>query len=249
MAIDPVCKMVVDEQKARFISSLGGHKFFFCSANCKTAFDKEPRKHAVHSDAETEKFARMLDSEERRQWQDPVRIIKEIGVSEGMVIADLACGPGFFTMPMASAVGRKGKIFAVDYNPLMLQYLRAKKEKRSLAEIIEIVEADASDTKIASKSVDLVLVADAFHDLSDKVGVLKEVKRIAKPNSMMVDIDWHKVATEHGPPVEARVSESDARRVLAENGFEVTRTVYGGPSHYGLVCRVTSDQGMRGPKQ
>lgn len=243
MAIDPVCKMVVPEQKARFVSSLGGHKFFFCSANCKTTLDKEPGKYDVQlaHDAETEKFARMLDSEERRQWQDPVRIIKEIGVSEGMVIADLACGRGFFTMPMASVVGRKGKIYAVDYNPMMLQYLRANKEKRSLAEVIEIVEADASDTKIESESVDLVLVADAFHDLSDKVGVLKEIKRIAKPNSMMVDIDWHKVATEHGPPVEARVSESDARRILAENGFEVTRTVYGGPSHYGLVCRVISD--------
>jgi ubiquinone/menaquinone biosynthesis C-methylase UbiE len=239
MAIDPVCKMVVDEQKARFTSSHGDRKFFFCSANCKATFDKQPRKYAVHSNAETEKFARMLDSEERRQWQEPVRIIKEIGVSEGMVIADLACGPGFFTMPMADVIGRKGKIYAVDSNPMMLQHLRVKKEKSGLPkETIEIVEADVSDTKIAPGSVDLVLIADAFHDLDDTQGVLKEIRRIAKPNSMMVDIDWHKVATEHGPPVGARVSESDARRILAENGFEVTRTVYGGPSHYGLVCRV-----------
>lgn len=229
--------MVVDEQKARFMSSVGGREFFFCSAGCKAAFDKEPRKYLVEArhEAETEKFAKMLVSEERRQWQDPARIIREIGVRDGMVVADLACGPGFFTMPLASAVGRKGKVFAVDNNPTMLQYLRANKEEGLLAEVVEIVEADVSNTKIASESVDLVLIADAFHDLDDKPSVLKEIRRIAKRKSLIVDIDWHKVATEHGPPVEARISESDARRIFAENGFEVARTVYGGPSHYGLV--------------
>ncbi len=45
MAIDPVCKMVVDEAKARFISEYKGEKYYFCAPGCKKAFEKDPTKY------------------------------------------------------------------------------------------------------------------------------------------------------------------------------------------------------------
>jgi len=46
MAIDPVCKMKVDEKKAKFKSEYQGKTYYFCSAQCKTDFDKNPKKYA-----------------------------------------------------------------------------------------------------------------------------------------------------------------------------------------------------------
>jgi P-type Cu+ transporter len=45
MAIDPVCKMQVDEKKAAATSEYKGKKYYFCSVGCKKAFDEKPEKY------------------------------------------------------------------------------------------------------------------------------------------------------------------------------------------------------------
>jgi YHS domain-containing protein len=45
MAIDPVCKMEVDEESAAAISEYKGKTYYFCAPGCKAAFDKEPEKY------------------------------------------------------------------------------------------------------------------------------------------------------------------------------------------------------------
>ena len=42
---DPVCNMMVDEKKAKFISEIGGKKVYLCSAMCKSEFDNDPMKY------------------------------------------------------------------------------------------------------------------------------------------------------------------------------------------------------------
>jgi len=43
MAIDPVCKMTIDEQKAAGKSEYNGKTYYFCAAICKTKFDQNPK--------------------------------------------------------------------------------------------------------------------------------------------------------------------------------------------------------------
>ncbi len=45
MAVDPVCKMDVDEKSAQWKSVYQGKEYFFCSPGCKKAFDKQPTKY------------------------------------------------------------------------------------------------------------------------------------------------------------------------------------------------------------
>jgi len=45
MAIDPVCKMTVDEKKAAAISNYQGKTYYFCAIGCKKAFDEDPGKY------------------------------------------------------------------------------------------------------------------------------------------------------------------------------------------------------------
>lgn len=45
MAIDPVCKMEVEETKPAATSEYKGKKYYFCSVGCKRAFDKNPEKY------------------------------------------------------------------------------------------------------------------------------------------------------------------------------------------------------------
>ena len=44
MAIDPVCKMEVDPEKAQWKSDYRGQTYYFCAPGCKSSFDKDPEK-------------------------------------------------------------------------------------------------------------------------------------------------------------------------------------------------------------
>ena len=45
MAIDPVCKMTVDEKTARLKSEYKGKMYYFCAPGCKKAFEDNPAKY------------------------------------------------------------------------------------------------------------------------------------------------------------------------------------------------------------
>jgi len=47
MAIDPVCKMQVDESSAAATSDYKGETYYFCALGCKAFFDKEPEKYLM----------------------------------------------------------------------------------------------------------------------------------------------------------------------------------------------------------
>jgi YHS domain-containing protein len=46
MALCPVCKIEVEEKKARGQSAYKDETYYFCSKACKKKFDQEPEKHA-----------------------------------------------------------------------------------------------------------------------------------------------------------------------------------------------------------
>jgi YHS domain-containing protein len=47
VAIDPVCKMKVDESKAVATSEYRGKKYYFCAVGCKQASDQNPEKYVL----------------------------------------------------------------------------------------------------------------------------------------------------------------------------------------------------------
>jgi YHS domain-containing protein len=45
LAIDPVCKMTVDEKTAKHKSVYKGKTYYFCAPGCKIAFEENPEKY------------------------------------------------------------------------------------------------------------------------------------------------------------------------------------------------------------
>ncbi|MDG6995995.1 MAG: class I SAM-dependent methyltransferase [Nitrososphaerota archaeon] len=179
-------------------------------------------------------------AKERKSWQDVDDILEQLLLKQGMVVADLACGPGYFTIPLSKWVGKFGRVYAVDRSDVMLRNLKQNLASSAgeTIENVEIMQSDVCSTPIPDRSCDYVIFANVFHDIEDKNSFLNEVKRIAKPESKIVNIDWHKRATEAGPPLELRLSEDKARKMLRSNGLMISYSIDAGPYHYGLVCKV-----------
>lgn len=45
MAVDPVCKMDVDEKEAKWKTEYKGKTYYFCAPGCKTAFEENPEEY------------------------------------------------------------------------------------------------------------------------------------------------------------------------------------------------------------
>jgi ubiquinone/menaquinone biosynthesis C-methylase UbiE len=189
---------------------------------------------------ESEERAKFFMSEARKEWHDPQKVLSEIGIKKGMALADLGSGPGFFTIPMAQITGETGIVYAVDSNQTMLNSLKENVAKSEInPAIIKIVNGDVAHTGIPNESVDVVFFANVLHEVEDKKIFFQEVSRISKSTARIVDVDWKKIATEHGPPLIERLSEDEAKQVLSENGFTVVRITDEGPYHYEVICEPT----------
>ncbi len=185
--------------------------------------------------------AKFLMSDERKKWHNPDVILKNIGIKAGLILADLGSGPGFFTIPMAQIIGETGIIYAVDSNQAMLNSLEENITKSGVNKrIIKLINSGVSNTGIPEASVDIVFFANVLHEVDDRKAFFQEVKRISKPMAHVVDIDWKKIQTEHGPPLKERLSEDEAKQALSENGFTVIKQTEVGPYHYEIICKLSS---------
>ena len=118
-----------------------------------------------------------------------MNILKEVGIKPGSHVLDYGCGPGSYIIPLAELVGKSGKIYALDIHPLAIQMVQNIASKRQLTHV-ETISSDCK-TGLPDNSVDVVLLYDTFHDLSDPNGVLEELHRVLKPNRIMSFSDHH----------------------------------------------------------
>ncbi len=155
-----------------------------------------------------------------------------------MVVADLACGPGYFTIPIARKTGPGGTVYAVDSSKVMLRFLEKNIAFEAEGEIGKLVllNRDVLHTEIPSGVADVVLFANILHDIEDKKSFFEEINRISKKSARIVDIDWHKRSMDMGPPEEIRLPENESRNIIRNNGLKIVRAFEAGPHHYGLVC-------------
>ena len=88
-------------------------------------------------------------------FEKPGKLIDPL-ISKDQVVADLGCGSGFYTFPLANVVGIEGKIYAVDLGETSIRILKKRAEKKGYQNV-EAHAASAADVSfIPDNSVDIV---------------------------------------------------------------------------------------------
>jgi SAM-dependent methyltransferase len=190
------------------------------------------------------KRAEILDSQDRMQFLNPNSILDKIGLNREMVLADLGCGTGFFTIPASLRVK---KVYALDVQREMLDILQNKIKKQNITNI-ETILSEESSIPLPDGSVDILLMVNVFHELEDRSAILKEGKRILPSNGKLVIIDWKKMEMDFGPPVEVRLAEEEIISICEDSGFEFQEQSDAGPYNYLLVFKTMEDMPGREPK-
>jgi ubiquinone/menaquinone biosynthesis C-methylase UbiE len=116
-------------------------------------------------------------------------IVKEVGMKEGFHVLDYGCGPGSYVPAVAELVGKSGKIYALDINPLAIKMVKRTAVKKQLPNV-ETILSDCN-TGLPDDSLDVELLYDTFHDLVDQNMILGELHRVLKPNGILSFSDHH----------------------------------------------------------
>lgn len=173
-----------------------------------------------------------LDSPMRRERIPPEATLRKMGLQEGMLVADVGCGTGYFAIPAAEMVGEKGRVWALDLSQGMLDELVRKNPPRNLT----VRLCGEADLPLEDASADVVLVAFVLHEVTRREEFLREIRRIMRPGAQVAVIDWKKQEEEKGPPKSERLSLDDAKKCLAEAGFVIRRAERLNQSHYAVIA-------------
>ena len=144
----------------------------------------------------------------RDEWQKPDEVIRKLELRSGDVVADLGCGPGYFTLRLARAVGPTGKVYAVDIDAEILDYVK-KRAKAEGLDNIDIIVAEPHDPKLPPASLEMIFMCNTLHWIKGRVTYYPILVRALKPHGRLVNIDWR------------RITKSDVIRELETAGFQL----------------------------
>jgi len=164
-------------------------------------------------------LAKRLDDPERLLWLPPATVLDALAIQPGDAIADIGAGTGYFSLPLAQAAGPLGQVYAVDSQAEMLEHLQYKLDTENISNI-HVVRTEADSTGLPTASCNLVFLANVWHEITDRAAVLIEAKRILKSRGKIAILDWRTdVEPKPGPPLDHRLSASDAAGDLRSAGF------------------------------
>lgn len=149
-----------------------------------------------------------LEGEQRRQTIPPEGVVRRMHLSKQDTVVDLGAGIGYFAFPISKRVEA---VVAVDIEPKMIEILNRRSKDRHVANL-KAVRAEAASTPIDSGFADHVLAAFIYHEVPDRIALLKEAARILKDRGRLTIVDFQKKETEFGPPLEERITPATVRR-------------------------------------
>jgi ubiquinone/menaquinone biosynthesis C-methylase UbiE len=166
---------------------------------------------------------------------EPEKIIKQIDLKQDWYAAEFGCGTGAFTIALAKTL-LKGMVYALDIQEEPLSALAGRARVEGLSNI-KMIQCDIEEPKgstLKDDSLDLVLVTNILFQSDSKEAILKEARRIVKPERKVVIVDW-KTDSPFGPE-QGRVSLEEAQQIMVTKlDMKLVKEIDAGTYHWGAI--------------
>jgi ubiquinone/menaquinone biosynthesis C-methylase UbiE len=159
--------------------------------------------------------ARMFNRKASSSKSRPDEVLQALALKPGETVADIGSGGGYFTWRFAQAVGRKGKVYAVDTNRGFLEFVAAQAREKGLNNVVTVSVLEG--VPALPEKVDLVFMRNVYHHLPARVEYFRKLRAVLKPGARVVIIDYHRRRFGHYTAEETIMND------MAQAGYKVKR--------------------------
>ena len=157
----------------------------------------------------------------RDGWQKPDEVVAALALRAGERVADLGSGGGYFTFRFSRVLGPAGKVYAVDVDRDMLDYVGARAKEDGHPNI-ESVLAKYDDPLLPESGVDLIFTSNVYHHIEGRVKYFANAAKYLRAGGRIAIVDfdgrhWSATFIGHYTPVEV------IKKEMEEAGYRLER--------------------------
>lgn len=175
-----------------------------------------------------------LGRSDRSEEEPPDELLDALQIPVGSTVADLGAGTGYFTWRLAERAGPQGKVIAVDIQQKMLDLVAGQVKQHDLHNV-DLVLGGEHDPHLPENSLDLVLIAYAYHEFSQPEEIMAAVRRSLKPGGRVVVLEYAVESAYTSVPGLHKMRLQDIRSEIEPMGFALDRMLHLNPKQHCLI--------------
>jgi ubiquinone/menaquinone biosynthesis C-methylase UbiE len=172
------------------------------------------------------------------------KIVKKIGLKNGMKVVEPGCGRGEFTPFILKKIGKSGVVYAIDFSDKMLKHA---KENLKNHKNVKFYNCCASNMPVKDNEIDAVVAFNSFPHFFPKEKFIREFYRALKDNGLLIithDLPGEKINVIHenaGFNMKKNFlpDRREMFKMLMKNGFAIKK--YENRGHYFLKAIKNGD--------
>jgi SAM-dependent methyltransferase len=188
----------------------------------------------------------LFNNPRREEWEKTSKIIDALKIQPGTTIADVGCGPGYYTFKFSELVGPRGKVLGIDTVGNHLNYIKSLCSKFDIKNV-ETIKDRPDSAGVPANSTDMIFMCSLYHiiytTLTEEVKdrFVNSLKTALRPDGRLVIVD-NAVVTQgtlpyHGPHIAKELIVGQ----LYYYGFDLAEQYQFIPQRYVLVFKKRTD--------
>src|SRR4051812_20998245 len=172
-------------------------------AACR-AEPREPRFPTAHRDVAPIVGDTFSTEDARDRVGEAEEVMQLAELKPGMSVADVGAGEGYYTVRLAPAVGKKGRVLAEDIMPQVRDQLSDRVQRQQL-DNVAVKLGTPDNPMLPAESFDRVLLVHMYHEVQSPYAFLWHVRDGVKPEGLVVVVDADRPVSHHGiPPAQVK---------------------------------------------
>jgi SAM-dependent methyltransferase len=130
-----------------------------------------------------------LQRDDRIAEEAPQQLYEQLGLQPGMVVADIGCGLGYHSVPIAQQVGPEGRVIGTEIQPEYRELFEARVQAAGVPNV-EFRIVDVGTAGLDPESIDLALLVDVYHEISEPQAFLAELRTALRPGGRVALVEF-----------------------------------------------------------
>jgi ubiquinone/menaquinone biosynthesis C-methylase UbiE/intracellular sulfur oxidation DsrE/DsrF family protein len=171
-------------------------------------------------------FQGRFETESREVFARRQEILAACDLKSGLTVADIGAGTGLFTRMFANAVGKEGRVIAVDVSQKFLDHIDKTSRDAGFLNVQTLL-CKSDSTELPADSIDVAFLCDTYHHFEFPLKTMASIHRALKPGGRMILVDFHRIPGKSTNWVldHVRAGQDVVSSEVIQAGFRQTREI------------------------